>query len=157
MVGTGSKKVSPWVWGGVGCGGGILLVLLVVFFVNLFPSQWALEIDDGPFKGEERSSYPTGTANQEKKIWQGMVLKVYDKQGEDPAPTVMLQDKKGDILWCIYATGDKNTVVDKMRFQWASPFAKGYIRGWVDWTYGGEVMWWLIEDSGRLEGYWYSW
>jgi hypothetical protein len=88
-----------------------------------------------------------------------MQLEVFPRAETDPAPTVLLRNGDGQTKWCIYATALENTQVGSIEF-------KSYHSGWltqpavvglVDWTYGMERTIWMIDSSGNLKEYWYSW
>ena len=125
----------------------------------LYYRMWTPFMDDGPFFGVPRVSYPTEPADQVMPIMNGMQLKVFSRKTNDPAPTVLLQDKNGKVLWCIFATAYEKADVRELHFAGYKtlPFLAPRIVGWVKWTYGHEAMWWFIDRSGKLKGYWYSW
>lgn len=146
-------KVALFIIGGIVVGLGLLLGGL------LYYRMWTPFIDDGPFFGTSRVSYPTEQADQVMPIMNGMQLKVFHRKETDPAPTVLLQDKDGQVLWCIYATAYEKTEVGELHFTGYKtlPFLAPRVTGWVKWTYGTEAMWWFIDNKGKLRGYWYSW
>ena len=146
-------RVALSIVGGVVIGLGLLLGGL------LYYRMWTPFLDDGPFTGTPRIVHPILPADQDMPIMNGMHLKVFSRQERDPAPTVMLQDKSGKVLWCIYATAYDKTDVRELRFTGYKtlPFLAPCVVGWVKWTYGHEAMWWFIDRRGKLKGYWYSW
>ena len=132
----------------------ILLVSALVWLRGWYPFM-----DDGPFIGSARTTFPEGKADQEFKIYAGNTLYVYDPREGEPAPTVALRDSRNEIRWCIYATGMEGTTVHKLRFTSFRrfPFFDPRVRGYVEWTFGHEAMWWFISSDGKLKEYWYSW
>lgn len=139
--------------------GGIIILLGMLLGGFLYYRMWTPFMDDGPFFGAPRVSYPTEAADQIMPIMNGMQLKVFSRKTSDSAPTILLQDKNGNVLWCIFATAYKKTDVRELHFSGYKtlPFLAPRIVGWVKWTYGHEAMWWFIDRNGKLKGYWYSW
>ncbi len=116
-------------------------------------------MDDGPFIGTARTACPDTNPDQVFRIYGGNTLYVYDPKQRETAPTVALRNNKSELKWCIYATGMKDTTVRKLRFTAyrSLPFSKPRIRGYVEWAFGHEGMWWFISSEGDLKEYWYSW
>ncbi len=139
--------------------GGIIVGLGILLGCFLYYWMWTPFLDDGPFFGTSREVYPTEPADQAMPIMNGMQLKVFNRKESEPAPTVMLEDKNGKVLWCIFATGYEKTDVRELHFVGykTRPFLAPRVAGWVKWTYGHEAMWWFIDRNGKLKGYWYSW
>ena len=116
-------------------------------------------MDDGPFAGSTRTICPETDADQVFRIYAGNTLYVWDPKESDPAPTVALRNNRNELQWCIYATAMEKTSVCKLRFTAYRhfPFSKPRVRGYVEWTFGCEGMWWYISSDGHLLEYWYSW
>jgi hypothetical protein len=130
----------------------IATLLILVFFFN--PLQ-----DDGPFEGIRRAACASEAPQQIFKINSGRTVEVNSPKDEERAPTVLLRAKDGEVVWCIYATGQDFTIVRNITF---SSFSEGYIsgtttlKGIVDWTFGRETTTWEIDEDGRY-AYWYAW
>lgn len=136
-----------------------IIVGICVLLGGFLYRMWTPFMDDGPFFGTPRGSFPVEQADQVMPIMNGMQLKVFSRKASDPAPTVQLQDKNGKVLWCIFATAYEKTDVRELHFAAYKtlPFLAPRVTGWVKWTYGHEAMWWFIDRKGKLKGYWYSW
>lgn len=136
---------------------GILIVIGLLTLV--WYRSWMPFFDDGPFFGLPRNKCPEGEPTEIISIYNNLIIKVYDKEENEPAPTVLLQKKDGKIIWCLFAIAYENTKVDKIYFTdyRQFPFKHSRVRGFVEWTYGRESTWWFIDENGVLKGYWYSW
>ena len=122
---------------------------------------WTPFLDDGPFHGRQRVSVPNRQPAQVFPIYGGMKLLTYDREPNEPAPTVVLKSDEDKVLWSIYAEADgmTETEVSSIRFHnyRQFPFRRTRVVGVVDWTYGREATWWFISKKGDLEEYWFSW
>lgn len=142
----------------IGCGIFVALIMLLgvglIYLRSLNPFM-----DDGPFHGEECKQIPKNNPDQIFSIWNGMTLKSYYKKGSMKAPVVILENKDGAVLWCIYATGMEKTEVRSIRFHKSVKILtfRPRVIAMVDWTYGNEAAWFFIKKNGTLEEYWYSW
>jgi hypothetical protein len=138
-----------------GCGAALLVLVLLLF--------WGLSatplFDDGPFHGKP-APLPQREPAQTYRVLGGPRLVVYDPLPDEGAPTVALRTRRGDVRWCIKATGYDGCRVESLRFGrtvWLPFHIQPRVVGVVNWTYGSERMVWMLQLDGTLREYWYSW
>jgi len=136
---------------------GIFMVFSMIL-VFIWSRSWSCFLDDGPFTGEPRASSPVRPPDGKLRIWCGMKVKTWNRIKGEKAPTVLLEDRQGNVKWCIYATGMEKTHVEKLSLdEYTACFYPPRLRGSVVWTYGHEGAWFLISPMGELKAYYYSW
>ena len=121
-------------WWAAGMLGFASVVVTVLLVLGLFwIGGWTTGTDMGPLLGIVRDDIPFRTPTQTFAIWDGMVLEVFEKERDERAPTVILTDKDGTVLWCIYATCG-NDLVHSLQFTdyQTFPFRQPRVRGRAD-------------------------
>lgn len=154
----------------------VIIIPLIIISLPVF-ALWYLSWSpgffwDGPYYGIERAKCPVTKPDQTVKIWNKMTLNVYDKIGNDIAPTIQVLDANDKQQLCMYVTETykepkkheilKNkSSVKLIRFlnNYNSVFFynKPRIKGSVDWSGGPEGAIWIFNRNGKLEEYYFSW
>ncbi len=131
----------------------VVAALIFLFYLNPF-------LADGPFTGEARENcnllrnpdqvFPIGSVSR---------FEVYEREGDDPAPTVLLRDGDNKIKWCVYAVAHSFSEVYDIEFRrYGTWFLIGTkVEGIVNWTYGYEWTGWYLGPFGGLRKYYYDW
>jgi len=136
--------------------GSLILLLAVAITIFVWQRQWMPFLDDGPFKGRPVVTLPTTEPIQIFPVRE-FVLEVYSSATKNESPVVLLRDRDKKIKWAVYAEGLENTRVTALNFIDYRTVFDITVRGTVHWTFGHEVMWWMIDRDGSLKEYWYSW
>jgi len=131
----------------------VLVIAALIFLIYLNPFS-----ADGPFTGEPREN-----CNQLENPAQVFLInsdnkiEIYERTGDDPAPTVLLRKNDKNIKWCVYA--DAHSEVYSIEFhRYGSWWIFGTkVEGIVNWTYGHEWTGWYLSPFGGLRKYYYDW
>jgi hypothetical protein len=132
-----------------------LVIAVLVFLLYLNPF-----FADGPFTGEARENCDLlDNPDQVLVISPVSRVEVYERKGDDPAPTVLLRAGDNKIRWCIYAVADSLSEVYDIEFRRYGPwFILGTeVEGIVHWTYGYELTGWYLGSFWGLRKYYYDW
>lgn len=136
---------------------GILILLFLLLGLLLW--QWPsipYAFDDGPFWGRKASVAPNSSPISTYRL-NGFTLLSYAPSKPGEAPIVALKNEKGEVKWAVHAEGWENTTVESVKFIDHRTFWHTTVRGNVKWTYGNEGCWWIVDRSGNLVAYYYSW
>jgi hypothetical protein len=131
----------------------VIAALVFLFYLNPFSA-------DGPFTGEAREDCNVlNSTKQVLAVSPAIRVGVYERKGDDPAPTVLLRDGNNKIKWCIYAVADLSSEVYNIEFRRYEPwFILGTkIEGILNWTYSYEWTGWYLGPFGGLRKYYYDW
>lgn len=136
----------------------VLLSLgVIILGVLVWQRPWLPYVfDDGPFTGRPAQIVPQ-SAPAQSYSFDRFTLITHDPENLDEAPHVLLKNEKGEVMWTIYAEGQERTKVKTVRFTDHRTLLYTTVRGTVNWTYGNETSWWIIDRSGKLISYYYSW
>jgi hypothetical protein len=135
----------------------LLVGSVLMFGLLIWQGPWIPYIlHDGPFIGRSASAVPTGSPTSTYR-WNDFTLASYAPSKPGEAPIVLLKNDKGEVKWAIHAEGFENTSVESVHFVDHRTLWHTTVRGGVKWTYGNEGCWWIIDRSGNLVSYYYSW
>ena len=153
-----TSVISRWtVYSLVAALGGLVVVLLVSIGLLIWQRPWIpYFLDDGPFTGRRATAIPNSLPVSTYRLNE-FTLASYASSSPGQAPIVVLRNGNGEVKWAVHAEGWENTSVESVNFVDHRTLWHITVRGNVKWTYGNEACWWIIDRSGNLVSYYYSW
>ena len=143
-------------WGSIGV---LFLFVAGIIYTIVRGPLMPCFLDDGPFYGARLAKISDTAPSEELKIFNGMLVQVFQPTEKNKSPVVVLRDKDQQILWSVQADGLQPGDVAEIHLnKFDSPALwYGVVHGRVHWAFGKERAYWYISRFGRLGGYCYSW